>query len=494
MHTSGEEQRRQYATAVDLWTRSTLGIQTPATTSQRFPHMMASVKEKKLQDDTVKPEKKASLDVWRFITAGAEYPSKEASKIHVRIGARVDDAYKQHCRETSILLRQALPQSIKSTRVRLFTQSKVGTHILANAPRKVTAVSNGDHSKMFERLPHTGPVSIVEGCCHKFSIALEQVQSDALYLHIDSDATCWSKDWAHPPGQVITGWVRVDMERYRQMVELILESSIVEVGCELYKQTLGVPMGFDDSPYMSQSFFDYLDYKFVMDAFKTQSWRHISVMSWTFRIADDVFCFNCPDFIKVMESWGSITVDGTTYSAWDSITLNDETHYTMIDGEKVGTSAEMCDTSIFWDRKTNRIRFSYYDKLRYMKGFSKQIIRYTDAFQNGPPAALHGTIIGKMQAFAVRSQHFEDFVDACARLFIRMLCNHHTVPNIQDSVGKLQIKIQHGPGPERWGDPQWEWTPTASTLLQNIVEFCAHQKENLCSADKSALARGVESP
>ena len=67
-------------------------------------------------------------------------------------------------------------------------------------------------------------------------------------------------------------WIMVDTKAYRQMLGLILDHAIVEVGSDLYRQALGIPMGSDDSPYMSQSFFDYFDYIFIEDAVKVKNW------------------------------------------------------------------------------------------------------------------------------------------------------------------------------------------------------------------------------
>ena len=103
-------------------------------------------------------------------------------------GAAVDKVYVRHCRDESIRLRRNLPHTVRYRRrkVRLYTQAKVVTHILANAPQKVTSVSNGDHSKMFERLPHT---MIIVACMHKFKIAAETKKSQALLVA--------SENWSH---------------------------------------------------------------------------------------------------------------------------------------------------------------------------------------------------------------------------------------------------------------------------------------------------------
>ena len=54
------------------------------------------------------------------------------------------------------------------------------THILANAPQKVTSVPNGDHSKMFEKQPHT---MIIAACMHKFKMAAKTKNSQALLVN-----------------------------------------------------------------------------------------------------------------------------------------------------------------------------------------------------------------------------------------------------------------------------------------------------------------------
>ena len=153
--------------------------------------------------------------------------------------------------------------------------------------------------------------------------------------------------YRHTQYSLSNNWVRIDSSAYSQLLDLILDSAIVACGSDLFRQIVGVPMGFNDSPWIAQTFFDYLDYLFVDNAVQQQDWDTALAISHMHRVADDVLCFNCLDFFKVMSQWGSITThsaDGTTqqHSTWDYISLNDETTY-LPDGS---TSANMCDCTI----------------------------------------------------------------------------------------------------------------------------------------------------
>ena len=190
----------------------------------------------------------------------------------------------------------------------------------------------------------------------------------------ESGAAFFDSDrYGHVQYSLDTNWVRIDRAAYAQLLDLILDNAIISVGGDLFRQIVGIPMGFNDSPYMAQTFFDYLDYLFVDKAVKEQDWEKALQLSHMHRVADDVLCFNCPDFMKVMRtSWGSITTSdfsGTTHthSAWQHISLNDETTYKP-DGTN---SVDMCDCTITFSQH-GKIRFQLYDKLRHMKGFSRE--------------------------------------------------------------------------------------------------------------------------
>jgi hypothetical protein len=364
------------------------------------------------------------------------------------------------------------------------------THILANAPQKVTSVSNGDHSKMFERLPHT---MIIAACMHKFKIAADTKKSRALLVNRHTGQAVWSREWPTSLPVCTAVWVRLDADTYKAMVELILSSATVDVGGELYRQALGIPMGFDDSPYMSQSFFDYLDYCFITEAVAAENWSHSVAFSDMHRVADDVFCYNRPDFFEIMKNWGSVTYEGETYCAWDSITLNDETHYGTVRGERVGISAEMCDTTISWDPDTFEVQFRLYDKLQHLKSFSRQVIRYTSAESCGPRAAVHGTVVGQLKAFAPRSRSARDFATASTHLIVRLLCNGHGPETIIESVRATECETIYGKGPRHWGAPAWQWTDKMKNTLVRIVRYCDNQLRAMSEADRKTVSGGVAS-
>jgi hypothetical protein len=243
---------------------------------------------------------------------------KLASHTHVRISKLIERAYYSHCRKASIEARRHLPDDMKRKhKVRHYHQAKVVTHIIRNAPKRITSIHNGDHSKMFERLPHKGPVSIIAACMHKARIAFDEADSDAIFIHMSTGHGIWSRDWTGGP-TAAPPYARIDLP-YEAMLELILGSAVITVGERLFRQIVGIPMGFDDSPYMSQSFFDYQDYLFVSEAVANKEWDRAVALDDMHRVADDVLCYNCPDFFKLMETWGRVTpTDGSDpSSAWD---------------------------------------------------------------------------------------------------------------------------------------------------------------------------------
>ena len=455
-----------------------------------FPTMIASVKEKKLRDPSKTPEFRASRDVWRFITAASNYPVKLASRLHVQIGARLDVAYYKHCVQRSKSTWGKMPWSTRrKAKVKFYFQAKEVTNILRNAPHKVTWVSNGDHSKMFEKLPHTGPVSIVEACRHKFRIALQEKDSYAIMVNTKSSWTRWTRLETHdmdkyPPEE---GWVLMCEDRYISMVHLILESAIVDVGGMLFRQVNGIPMGFDDSPHMSATFFDFLDYRFIDTAVRIRDWTTATKMAGMSRVADDIFCFNCPDFFEVMRTWGTVG----EASAWHSITLNDETKYSDFMGKKVGVSADMCDATISYDRWSGSVRYKLYDKLQHMQGFSTEVIRYPSHDSNGPRAVLRSIVVGQVSAYAHRCRATSSLMEACARLFIRLIGNGYKIRQISDAIQRVDLHQAYGPGPKVTTGPEWTAGDHTTKKLLTLAAACHRAIGALPDSQRRELFRGV---
>ena len=211
------------------------------------------------------------------------------------------------------------------------------------------------------------------------------------------------------------------------------------------------------------------------------------------RVADDVFCYNCPDFFEIMKNWGSITYGGVANSAWDSITPNDETHYDTVRGEKVGFLAEMCDTTISWDQGTFEVQFRLYDKLQHLKSFSRQVIRYTSAESCTPRSAVHGTVVGQLKVFAPRARSVRDLATACTHLFVRLLCNRHDPDTIIESVRATECETIYGTGPRHWGAPTWRWTDKIKDTLARIVRDYDKQLRAMNETNKVTLSSGVAS-
>ena len=462
-----------------------------------FPTVIASVKMKKLTDPSKTEAYRASLDTWRWLTTAHKCPTKLASTLHVRLGTAVEVAYYAHCCKASLTARTRLPSHlIRRHRVKFCHQAKVVTKIIRNAPKKVTSVANGDHSKMFESLPHSGLVSIKAACLHKWNIALSERSSDALYVSLHTDHSVWSRSWVEFNH---VGYVRIDTETYSAMLDFILDSAIVRVGEDgtLFRQRVGIPMGFDDSPYMSRSFFDYLDYVFVVEAINADDWDMAVSLDNMYRIADDVFCYNQEHFFTIMaSSWGKIaSPDGSNVSAWDFITLNDETRYaTLPDGSRgAGISADMCDATISFD-ESGKITYEHYDKLMHMQGFSSEVIRYSASDTIGPATVLHSTVLGQMHAFAARSQTKHGMLTACCRLFIRLIGNGHNVEKIGSAV--LAFSPRHdnaGNGP-CYSHRYWKWDKLTCLQCIALAYDCHLAIRNLPPQRRVTLAKGVMNP
>ena len=139
-----------------------------------FPPLIGSVKMKKILDDSKTSEEKASIDTWRFITAASTGPVKEACAMHAIIGSKLDSVYYDHCLRVSKRWTRMLPKSLKGRRIRVYRQAKDVAHILCNMPSEANWISNADISKMFERLPRNGLLSIKSTCAWKFRLCLQE--------------------------------------------------------------------------------------------------------------------------------------------------------------------------------------------------------------------------------------------------------------------------------------------------------------------------------
>ena len=442
----------------------------------RFPTMIATTKQKKLVDPTKTLAEKASLDMWRFITSADRHPVKLLCDTHVALGKMLDKAYYDHCMMRTLQAKTMMGPSRRGRYVRFYHQAKEVTHIIKNMPKRITSVANGDHSKMFESLPHDGPAGLKQACLHKFRLATLQKRACAALVNPHTGKAMMEPDWnsTTPP---MNPWVRIDLDTYDTMLELILEATIVKVGGSLYRQRHGVPMGFSDSPLFSQDFFDYHDYRFADNVVAHKDWDRAGKVEHMHRVADDVLCFNSPDFFKTMaESWGRV---GDS-SVWDYISLNDETIYSDQDGRKIGASAHMCDVTFTIEKK--HTSFKLYDKLRHMKRFSQDVIRYPMATSVGPHSVLHSIIQGQMSRFMVRSREFSDFLDATLRLVVRLLGNNFPFTKVRESIKGFS-------GADS-STLTWEWNPRYKQLT---AKACKHVSRTFDPSNPN-LTSGVEHP
>ena len=435
-----------------------------------FPTIFASPKMKKILDDSVTAVQKSSPAVERFITGGHMGPVKELSEIHAILGTKMDRAYSRAMLRKGTKLTKRLPPNMRARGdiIRLEYNATDATEIIANAPKQLVAISKGDHSKMFERPPRTGILSLKAACTWKSELVLKSVRAKAIDVNALTKRAQWVYDIQQEPKD---GWRRIDADTYSEMLDLIFEGAIVQFGGEIFKQILGVPMGFNDSPYMSKTFFDFLDNHYVTEAVKNKQWTKAVGLQHMHRVVDDVICFNTPQFFEMMKEWGKITTQSIhsmhhdTATVWEYITLNDETTYQDVAGTMVGVAAEMCDCTLSFEPGVNTLRYNLYDKLQHMKGFTDMVVKYPHAHSNGPKAVVHGLVIGQLIRFYERAESPHMFMQQARRMFAHLADkNEYTQQVLQDAAACFKPR----PCPYM----TWEWNGQRTSDLITTLNMC----------------------
>ena len=160
-------------------------------------------------------------------------------------------------------------------------------------------------------------------------------------------------------------------------------------------------------------------------------------------------------------------------------------------GKPIGVSADMCDTTISYDRFTGMVKYRLYDKLQHMQGFSREVIRYTASDSNGPKAVLKSIVVGQMTAYAQRCREFGDFMEACSRLFIRLIGNGHEPWQITAAVREIDLLQPCGQGPKIPSKRNWTWDKENRTRMLRLIAGCHIALRERPLSERQEVFKGV---
>ncbi len=426
---------------------------------QRFPRIYATTKVHKIinlehlltttntTSTTTEGEirvRKESLEkiqgphVYRFITAATATPVKVHTHTLLLILNMIDTHYCPMCENTVNLW-----QGFVGQRFRMQFVATDITEILANLPEKIYNLYKGDHSRMYETLPHEGPHGIRTALLWKFDLVMKYLRRNAFWINRRT-GTVIMKNTISKQIQQTESYVRIDRLEFNNIITCVLTFAIAQFADSLFIQKLGIPMGYEVSPKISKWYFDYHDYMFVMMLLKNKRFKDVIAFSGMNRVADDICCTNGGNFRNLIDNWATREPN---INIWQFLTLNDEiTHvYTHPTHGPIGTRITMCDVDIQTNPDTGEYTFRLYDKARNMGKMSSKIIKYPKARSCIGVKTIHAVYMGSLHYIYERSYCKEVFIQEVCRLTLRVIWNgwHPKIFDYEKRLRSFQPRPHH---------------------------------------------------
>ena len=146
-------------------------------TSKNYPPLCSSEKAKKLLDPSTSLADKKSIKMSRFILCAQDSPHKPLSALLSFIYKNVHTTFQHFCTAQSLTLQE----KIGGLPIR-FCWTADSMEVLANLPNNAYSLWKGDHSRMFECLPHLGNGSIRSAQLFLFQKALHHKHAHCLHI------------------------------------------------------------------------------------------------------------------------------------------------------------------------------------------------------------------------------------------------------------------------------------------------------------------------
>ena len=177
------------------------------------------------------------------------------------------------------------------------------------------------------------------------------------------------------------------------MLEFLVDNIFVVIGGKVFQQIVGIPMGTNCAPLLTDIFLYSYEAEFIQSLLSTGKKKIASQFNFTYRYIDDVLSINNPDFENYLGqmSPAELEIKDTTES---------------------NTSASHLDLLLSIE-SDGQLRTSLYDK---RDDFNFHITNFPFLSSNIPSSPAYGVFISQLIRYARACSSYECFILRAARL------------------------------------------------------------------------------
>ena len=283
-----------------------------------------------------------------------------------------------------------------------------------SAKGKARSVSTFDFSTLYTKIPHDKLIDVLNKL-----VDFTFNSTDRLYLSVTPSGARWVKG----KGNIKKLYCK---KTVKEVIKYLIDNCFFSVGNLLFRQTIGMPMGFDPAPFFANLFLFFYEVQWIKQVKKSDYSRARRFLS-TFRFIDDLISAN--DYGEFERSFKEI------YPS--ELTLKKE--------NEIDTAATFYDMEV--SVQDGKFDHKLYDK---RDAFNFSIVRFPFKESNIPSKMFHSTIGAEIIRICRATSSYISFLQCCKPFISRMKrqgakeCSTKNVINKfivrhQDTFNKYQI-------------------------------------------------------
>ena len=311
----------------------------------------------------------------RFIAASASCTTKPLSKLLTHCLQLILKHYKEYCkgieRRTGVNCFWVINNSIEVTN----TLDKL---------RHARALDSFDFSTLDTNIPHS-----------QLKTRMEELIRNAFSTR-DASHMALGKDYAYWTSRPVANTRNLMMNQLVEMFNFLIDNIYIQIGSAVYQQTIGIPMGTDCAPLVTDLFLFSYEFEFMKSLIRTD----LSVAAKfnnTCRYINDLLTLNNPDFQACI---------GQIYPPELELKKTTESH----------------DSCSYLDLNINILNGKFYNDLCDKRDtFSFSIVNFPHMDSNIPSKPAYGVALSQLVRYLRICCNYQDFVYRSKLLTTRLL-------------------------------------------------------------------------
>ena len=283
-------------------------------------------------------------------------------------------------------------------------------HVENVTTKPIKCISTWDFSTLYTTIPHADLKIALK-------TVIDRVMSGGKYskIHCNLFHAYFSKEENK-------NYLALDKKELCAMLNFLIDNIYVKFGSQIFRQTIGIPMGTDCAPVLADLFLHHYEFKFMKELMETNI-NLARKFNYTFRYIDDLQSQNNPGFASY--------VSGIYPSALElKETTNDLSH---METDNFQRPVAYLDILFSFDRD-GILSYKLYDK---RDDFDFDIVNFPHLCGNIPSGPAYGVYISQLVRYSRCCQVYDDFMLRHRNLVTRLLAQGFTVHRLRKTFNRF---------------------------------------------------------